>query len=155
MPYLRVAYMGIHDEMDQAPLGTIVYSIRSTQGDAQECAKGCSSRREMMKGQLDKHCPKCGQAYAWEKVTFMRHDGYPDWRLYVSCRCKQAAGPEVLALARKDYDRVLRDRIVAEQNRALDRFLGRRLHRYLDRIVQNHNPNRVIPYVRERRAHGA
>jgi hypothetical protein len=98
----------------------------------------------MMKGELKERCPKCGQTYTWEKVEFMRLDGYPDWRLYVMCRCGQADDPEILDLARKNYDRALRHKIVAEQRRALDRYLGIRLHRYLERIVQNHQPHRMI-----------
>ena len=74
----------------------------------------------------------------------MRLDGYHDWLLYVQCRCGQVGDQKILDLARKDYDRALKSRIVAEQRRTLNRFLGIRLHRYLDRIIQNHQPSRMI-----------
>jgi hypothetical protein len=86
-----------------------------------------------MEGQLNERCPKCGQVYTWEKMEFIG-DGRSEWRLYVMCRCGQVDDPEILILARKDYEKALRDKIVAEQRRSLERCLGTELYQYLELI---------------------
>jgi hypothetical protein len=97
-----------------------------------------------MTGTLNLYCLDCHQFVTWQKVEFVRADGYPDWRLEVSCGCGPQGDAELLAMAREAYDQALGVELETQRQNLLDAALGRSGNLYFETLA-GMGPGRMRP----------
>lgn len=92
-----------------------------------------------MNGSLAFRCLKCHERIAWRKVDVVRPDGYPDWRLEVTCSCGEYTRldhPWLHARARAAYDEQVGVELETQRRNILDAALTKSGNLYLETLLQ-------------------